>query len=110
MAMPRANAMLSGTLVRAYADVTHSERQTRGSSASVRKFVNPIQRGGWSRFQSVKVKTADAIIGPAVKARNPMIHGEAKSQPSILSRRHIAPRVGALAIRGRDMTVMLVLR
>src|SRR5215831_13321421 len=67
-------------------NVLNRARQKSGSSTSWRKLVNPTKRGGERISHCVKLRSSETTIGPAVNARNPMIHGEINKKPAKASR------------------------
>ena len=62
----------------------------------------PTHCGEEIRSHSVKEMTNEAIIGPTVQRMKPRIHGEAKSQPSIVRWRD------KRLLRGRDLGCVFV--
>ena len=51
------------------------------------KLDRPINLGGVSIFQEKKLRTSEAIMGPAVKTTKPMSQGERKAYAVNVSRR-----------------------
>jgi hypothetical protein len=60
---------------------------------------SPIQVGAEMMLNYVKLRYNDAIIGYAVKIRNPSRNGDMYRNPSIASRRAIVDRFGGDAVR-----------
>src|SRR6516165_3077254 len=67
-------------------NVLNSDRQKSGSPASCRKLESPTNAGGERMSHCVRLKSSETTIGPAVNARNPMIHGETNNKPTRASR------------------------
>src|SRR6516225_12030053 len=67
-------------------NVLNSDRQKSGSPASCRKLESPTNAGGERMSHCVRLKSSETTIGPAVNARNPMIHGETNNKPTTASR------------------------
>ena len=75
--------MVTGMAMIANRAVTIRPWTTRGSATMPRVIVQTDEPHGLGsdRSKSVNDRTSDAISGPTVKSRNPMIHGATKTSP-----------------------------